>query len=53
MYFDPRNEWVIFEQTDKEKSLVLGITFFVLIFLFLYPRPLFLLAHEARLWILF
>jgi len=49
MYFDPRNEWVIFEQTDKEKSLVLGFTFFVLLFLFLYPRPLFLLAHEARL----
>lgn len=49
MYFDPRTEWVVFEQTDKEKSLVLGATFLVLIFLFIYPRPLFLLAHEAGL----
>ena len=34
---------------DAQKGLLLGITFFAILFLFVYPSPFFLLSHAAAL----
>jgi NADH-ubiquinone oxidoreductase chain 2 len=49
MYFEKPSVWLIYEQMDREKSLVLGFTLFFMIFFFFYPSPLFLIAHKVAL----
>ena len=49
MYFEKADAWVSFEQVDKIKAVVLGITVFILIFFFVYPSPLVLMSHKAAL----
>jgi NADH-quinone oxidoreductase subunit N len=52
MYFDKAKSWVLIETIDKEKSFLLGGSFFFLVFFFIYPSPLLLMAHELSLWVL-
>jgi len=49
MYFDLPQKLILIDRIDKEKSLILGGSFFFLILLFFWPSPLFLLAHEVSL----
>nr|YP_009755753.1 NADH dehydrogenase subunit 2 [Roya anglica]QIQ22992.1 NADH dehydrogenase subunit 2 [Roya anglica] len=49
MYFDIPKKWIAYEPMDQEKSILLGIIFFFLSFFFLYPSPLFLIAHQMAL----
>jgi NADH-quinone oxidoreductase subunit N len=51
MYFDKPIQWTVFEQIDKQKSIILAITFLFLVFFFLYPSPLLLASHKAALTI--
>lgn len=51
MYFDKHDSWISFEQVDKQKALVLGITTFLIVFFFVYPSPLVLMSHKAALMI--
>jgi NADH-quinone oxidoreductase subunit N len=52
IYFDVSQNWVLLETIDKEKTFLIGGSFFFLIFFFLYPSPLLLLSHEIALWVL-
>jgi NADH-quinone oxidoreductase subunit N len=47
MYFDPTFEYKWFQQIDKENSMVLGITFFLLVLFIFYPSPFYLLSHKV------
>jgi proton-translocating NADH-quinone oxidoreductase chain N len=49
MYFEANPQWVSFSPMDTQKSLVLGATLFFVLFMFLYPSPLFVLTHEIAL----
>ena len=51
MYFHKQEEGVqeIGGTIDWQKANLLGISFFALIFLFIYPSPFFLLSHAAAL----
>nr|NP_044802.1 NADH dehydrogenase subunit 2 [Reclinomonas americana]AAD11917.1 NADH dehydrogenase subunit 2 [Reclinomonas americana] len=51
MYFDKLDTWVSFEQVDKQKAIVLGLTTFLILFFFIYPSPLVLMSHKAALMI--
>jgi proton-translocating NADH-quinone oxidoreductase chain N len=53
MYFENPQNCVSYERMDKEKSLVLGLTLFFILFFFIYPSPLFLLTHKVALAFLF
>ena len=53
MYFENPKAWASYETMDKEKSLVIGASFFFILFFFLYPSPIFLLTHKVALSILF
>ena len=49
MYFDTPKTWILYKPMDREKSLLLGVTLFGIIFFFLYPSPLFLVTHKMAL----
>nr|ADT62143.1 NADH dehydrogenase subunit 2 [Isoetes engelmannii] len=49
MYFDTPKIWILYEPMDREKSLLLAITLFLLTLFFLYPSPLFLVTHKMAL----
>lgn len=49
MYFEKPSSWLVFQPMDRAKSIVLGITLFFMIFFFLYPSPIFLIAHKVAL----
>lgn len=49
MYFDTPTRWIYYKPMDREKSLLLAITFFFITFFFLYPSPLFLVTHQMAL----
>ena len=49
MYFDTPKTWILYKPMDREKSLLLAITLFLITFLFLYPSPLFLVTHQMAL----
>jgi proton-translocating NADH-quinone oxidoreductase chain N len=49
MYFDTPNTWILYKPMDREKSLLLAITLFIITFFFLYPSPLFLVTHQMAL----
>lgn len=51
MYFEKTDIWASFEQIDKQKAVILGITLFLLLFFFLYPSPLILMTHKAALMV--
>jgi len=53
MYFETPKTWVSYETMDKEKSLIIGASFFFILFFFLYPSPVFLLTHKIALSMLF
>jgi len=53
IYFESPKTWISYTRMDKEKSIVLGITSFFILFFFLYPAPLFLLTHKIALSFLF
>jgi len=38
-----------YEPMDREKSLIIAITFFFVLFFFIYPYPLFLVSHKVAL----
>ena len=49
MYFEKPLSWITYQRMDREKSILLGITLFFIIFFFLYPSPIFLVAHKVAL----
>jgi len=49
MYFDTPKTWILYKPMDREKSILLGVTLFGIIFFFLYPSPLFLVTHKMAL----
>ena len=49
MYFETPKRWVVYSPMDQAKAILLGITFFFVLFFFLYPSPLFLITHQAAL----
>nr|YP_009647129.1 NADH dehydrogenase subunit 2 [Chloropicon maureeniae]QBX98807.1 NADH dehydrogenase subunit 2 [Chloropicon maureeniae] len=50
MYFEKgEGPAVVYEQIDREKAILLGICFFMILLLFVYPSPVFLLSHAAAL----
>ena len=52
MYFDLPQSLVLIDRIDKEKSIILGRSFFFLSFFFFWPGPLLLLVHEVSLWVI-
>nr|AGH24446.1 NADH dehydrogenase subunit 2 [Reclinomonas americana ATCC 50284] len=51
MYFEKLDSWTSFEQVDKQKAIILGVTTFLILFFFIYPSPLILMSHKAALMI--
>jgi proton-translocating NADH-quinone oxidoreductase chain N len=49
MFFEKTNIWTLYKPIDREKSLVLGVTFFCILFFFLYPNPLLITTHNMAL----
>jgi NADH:ubiquinone oxidoreductase subunit 2 (subunit N) len=49
MYFDTPKTWILYKPMDREKSILLGISLFIITFFFLYPSPLFLVTHQMAL----
>jgi len=49
MFFEKTNSWTLYKTIDREKSLVLGITFFIILFFFLYPSPVLIMTHNMAL----
>jgi proton-translocating NADH-quinone oxidoreductase chain N len=49
MYFEQPTQWIVFQQVDQQKALMLASTLFFILFFFAYPSPLFLLSHKAAL----
>jgi len=49
MYFEKSTEWIVYQQIDREKSILLAISIFFLTFFFLYPSPLFILTYQVAL----
>jgi len=49
MYFDTPRTWMIYKPMDRDKSLLLAITFSFITLFFLYPSPLFLVTHQMAL----
>jgi NADH:ubiquinone oxidoreductase subunit 2 (subunit N) len=49
MYFEKPTQFISYQQMDKEKSILIGLTLFFMIFFFLYPSPLFLVAHKVAI----
>jgi NADH-ubiquinone oxidoreductase chain 2 len=49
MYFEKPTKYIVYQPMDKEKSIIIGLTLFFLIFFFFYPSPLFLVAHKVAI----
>ena len=49
MYFEKPTQFIAYQSMDREKSILLGITLFFILFFFFYPSPLFLVAHQVAL----
>jgi len=49
MYFEKPTQWHVYQQIDKEKSLLLAISSFFLVFFFFYPSPLFVMTYQIAL----
>jgi len=49
MYFDKPAKWIVYQPMDREKSLLLGISLFFIVFFFCYPSPCTLLAHKIAI----
>ena len=50
MYFEKIDRYYFFKNIDKEKSILLAISFLIILLFFIYPNPLFLGAHKLALW---
>ena len=49
MYFENPKNWLSFSQIPKSSSLVVGISFFFILFFVFYPSPLYLATHKVAL----
>jgi len=49
MYFEKPRQWLVYQQTDREKSLLLALSSFFLTFFCLCPSPLFVLTYQVAL----
>ena len=49
MYFEKPTRFISYQAMDKEKSIIIGLTLFFMIFFFFYPSPLFLVAHQVAI----
>jgi NADH-quinone oxidoreductase subunit N len=49
MFFEKVKNWNVYKPIDREKSLILGFTFFIILFFFLYPNPLLVITHNMAL----
>ena len=49
MYFEKPKVWRVFDKIDYVKSVILGLTFLFILCFFIYPAPLYLLAHKLAL----
>ena len=49
MYFENPKNWLTFSPIPKESSLVVGISFFFILFFVFYPSPLYLATHKVAL----
>ena len=50
IYFEKIDRYYFFKNIDKEKSILLSISFIIILLFFLYPSPLFLGTHKLALW---
>merc|ERR1712070_931265 len=54
MYFESdKGKISTYEPMDREKSLVIAVSFFFVLFFFIYPYPLFLVSHKVALSFMF
>ena len=51
IYFEKIDRYYFYKNIDKEKSLILGISFAIILLFFIYPTPLFLFTHKLALLI--
>jgi proton-translocating NADH-quinone oxidoreductase chain N len=49
MYFESPKRWCSFERVPKENAIALAMSLFFMLFLMLYPSPLYLLTHKVTL----
>jgi proton-translocating NADH-quinone oxidoreductase chain N len=49
MFFEKVTSWNVYKSLDREKSLVLGITFLIILCFFLYPTPVITITHNMAL----
>ena len=49
MYFDTPLVWSFYKPMDREKSIILAVTFFLITLFFVYPSPIFLITHQMAL----
>lgn len=49
MFFDTPKTWVLYQPMDRNKSLLIALTSFLITLFFLYPAPLFSITHQMAL----
>lgn len=49
MFFDTPKTWVLYQPMDRNKSLLIALTSFLITPFFLYPAPLFSVTHQMAL----
>lgn len=49
MFFDTPKTWVLYQPMDRNKSLLIALTSFLITPFFLYPAPLFSITHQMAL----
>ena len=53
MYFEKMLVWTLFKVPSREQSILLGVTFLVIIGLFIDPTPLLVMTHKMALILIF
>lgn len=47
IYFESSKEWTLFDQVEKSNAIIIGISFFALVFFFLHPSFLVALSYKV------
>jgi proton-translocating NADH-quinone oxidoreductase chain N len=53
MYFEKMLVWTLFKVPSREQSILLGVTFLVIVGLFIDPTPLLVMTHKMALILIF
>ena len=49
MFFEKVNTWILYKGIDREKATILGITFLIIVFFFVYPTPILTITKNMAL----